>query len=260
MFDAVDYTEVPYLQEILNFLPINPDDEEDVINYIQNITNVVAVNYKYGQYQFAYFGIHLMYMTYIYCTAWKIGQIEPERYKDAIVFARPYSGRERDLKIEDADSIFAYSIIPEKDIAKLFKIIELDKSQISVVGDLVDTRNDMAHASGKFEILTEESFDVKVSSIFTSMNTIHRCMNKPIRKWYEQVLLSFCAGEYEGYDEPKDIIFEQMIQSFKLSTNELLICNEMSVSSLITAHRGYQTKLKEFKKVVSEYCQELGYI
>lgn len=260
MFDAVDYTEVPYLQEILNFLPINPDDEEDVINYIQNITNVVAVNYKYGQYQFAYFGIHLMYMTYIYCTAWKIEQIEPERYKDAIVFARPYSGREKDLKIEDADSIFAYSIIPEKDIAKLFKIIELDKSQISVVGDLVDTRNDMAHASGKFEILTEESFDVKVSSIFTSMNTIHRCMNKPIRKWYEQVLLSFCAGEYEGYDEPKDIIFEQMIQSFKLSTNELLICNEMSVSSLITAHRGYQTKLKEFKKVVSEYCQELGYI
>lgn len=260
MADAVDYTEVPYLQEILNFLPINPDDEEDVINYVQNITNVVAVNYKYGQYQFAYFGIHLMYMTYIYCTAWKIGQIEPERYKDAIVFVRPYSGREKDLKIEDADSIFAYSIIPEKDIAKLFKIIELDKSQISVVGDLVDTRNDMAHASGKFEILTEESFDVKVSSILTSMNMIHRCMNKPIRKWYEQVLLSFCAGEYEGYDEPKDIISEQMIQSFKLSTNELLICNEMSVSSLITAHRGYQTKLKEFKKVVTRYCQELGYI
>lgn len=140
MSDAVDYTEVPYLQEILNFLPINPDDEEDVINYIQNITNVVAVNYKYGQYRFAYFGIHLMYMTYIYCTA------------------------------------------------------------------------------------------------------------------------SFCAGEYEGYDEPKDIISEQMIQSFKLSTNELLICNEMSVSSLITAHRGYQTKLKEFKKVVTEYCQKLGYI
>ena len=55
-------------------------------------------------------------------------------------------------------------------------------------------------------------------------------------------------------------IREQMIQSFKLSTNELLICNEMSVNGLITAHRGYQTKLKEFKKVVAEYCQELGYI
>ncbi|MDD3034688.1 MAG: hypothetical protein PHT25_08845, partial [Bacteroidales bacterium] len=40
-----------------------------------------------------------------------------------------------------------------KDIAKLFKIIELDNSQISMVGNLVDTRNEMAHASGIIEIL-----------------------------------------------------------------------------------------------------------
>lgn len=258
--DVVDYTEVPYLQEILNYLPIDPVDEEDVSNYIQNITNLVAVNYKYGQYQFAYFGIHLLYMTYIYCTAWKISQIEPERYKDAIVFARAYSGREKDLKIEDAESIFAYSLMPEKDIARLFKIIELDKSQISAVSDLVDTRNEMAHASGKFEILTEDSFDVKVNGILNSMKTIHRHMDRPIRKWFEQVLLSFCAGEYEGYDNPKDVILEQMIQSFKLSVNELLVCNEMSVRSLITDHRDYQIKLKNFKKSVSEHCQEMGYV
>lgn len=260
MSDVVDYAEVPYLQEILNYLPIDPADEEDVINYIQNITNLIAVNYKYGQYQFAYFGLHLLYMTYIYCTAWKIGQIEPERYKDAIVFARPYNGRERDLKIEDADSIFAYSLIPEKDIARLFKIIELDRSQISAVGDLVDTRNEMAHASGKFEILTEEGFDAKASSVFTSISCIHSCMDKLIRKWCKEVLLSFCCGEYDGYDNPKDVIAEQMIQSFKLSVNELLVCNEMSVSSLITEHRGYQTKLKDFKKAISDHCQEMGYI
>lgn len=62
------------------------------------------------------------------------------------------------------------------------------------------------------------------------------------------------------YDNPKDVISEQMIQSFKLSVNELLVCNEMSVSGLITAHRGYQTKLKDFKKAVSDHCQEMGYI
>ena len=258
--DTVDYSEVPRLQEILSYLPINPEDEEDIINYIQNITNLIAVNYKYGQYQFAYFGVHLLYMTYIYCTAWKIGQIEPERYRDAIVFARAYNGRERDLKIEEADSVFVYSLMPEKEIAKLFKIVDLDRSQISLVEDLVDTRNDMAHASGKFEILTEESYDAKVSSILSSMGVIYRCMDRPIRKWYGQVLLSFCKGEYEGYDAPKDFIVEQMIQTFKLSTNELLICNEMSVSSLITEHRGYEVKLKAFKKALKEYCQEMGFV
>lgn len=260
MIEEIDYTEIPYIQEILNFLPINPEDEEDVINYIQNITNLIAVNYKYGQYQFAYFGVHLLYMTYVYCVAWKIGQIEPDRYKDAIVFARPYNGREQDFKIEDTDSIFSYSLMPEKEIAKLFRIIGLDKSQISVVSNLVEMRNEMAHASGKFEILTEDIFDAKVSNVITSMKNIHRCMDTLIRKWYEQVLISFCKGEYEEYDNPKDIITEQMIQSFKLSTNELLVCNEMSVSSLITAHRGYQAKLKDFKKAIADHCQEMGYI
>lgn len=260
MANVVDYTEVPYLQEILNYLPIDPADEEDVMNYIQNITNLIAVNYKYEQYQFAYFGIHLLYMTYIYCTAWKISQIEPDRYKDAIIYARPYSGKEKEFKIEDPESVFAYSLMPESDIAKIFRIINLDNSQITNVGEYVKTRNDMAHASGKFEIPNEESFDTKVHTLYISINNFHNKMDTCIRKWYEQVLLSFCKGEYEGYDEPKDVIIEQMIQSFKLSVKELLICNEMSVSGLITAHRGYQQKFKDFKKALSDYCQEMGYI
>lgn len=260
MQEPLDYAEVPYLQEILNYLPINPIDEEDVNSYILNITNLIAVNYKYGQFQFAYFGVHLLYMTYVYCTAWKIGQINSERYKDAIVFARAYNGRESELKIEDADSIFSYSLIPEKDIARLFKIIDLDRSQISSVCELVDTRNDMAHATGKFEILTEDGFDIKVGSVLISMRAIHDCMNTQIRKWYSEVLLSFCAGEYDDYDEPKEFIDEEMIQNFKLSVSELLVCNEMSVSTLITQHRGYQQRLKNFKKAMLLYCQNAGYI
>ena len=35
--DTVDYTEVPHLQELLSYLPINPEDEEDIVNYIENI-------------------------------------------------------------------------------------------------------------------------------------------------------------------------------------------------------------------------------
>ena len=92
------------------------------------------------------------------------------------------------------------------------------------------------------------------------MGVIHRCMDRLIRKWYGQVLLGFCKGEYEGYDDPKDFVVEQIIQTFKLSTNELLICNEMSVSCLITEHRSYEAKLKSFKKALKEYYQEMGCI
>lgn len=50
MIEELNYVDVPYLQDIIAYLPIDPDDEEDIINYINNITNVVAVNYKYEQY------------------------------------------------------------------------------------------------------------------------------------------------------------------------------------------------------------------
>lgn len=258
--EEFDYSEVSYLQEIMNYLPIDPEDEEDVVGYIHNITNLIVVNYRYEQYQFAYFGLHLLYMTYIYSTAWKISHIESDRYKDAIVFARAYNGREHDLKIEDAESIFAFSLMPEKDISKLFKIIDLDRKEISIVCDLVDSRNDMAHASGKIQLSTVDSFDIKARNILESIKHIHKCAEKMIRKWYAQVLISFCKGEYEGYREPIDLIAEYMIQSFNLSINELLICNDMSVSYLITEHRGYEKKLKSFKKTLSEYCKNAGYI
>lgn len=259
MPEEIDYTEVPYLQEILKFLPIDPSDEEDINSYINNITNLIAVNYKYEQYQFAYFGVHLLYMTYIYCTAWKISQMVPERYQDVIVFARPYSGRERDLKIDEANSIFAYSLLPEKDIAKLFKLINLDKSQIDYVAALVDTRNEMAHASGKISMLTEESYDAAVRNILTSIQNINKCMYKHIRVWCTNILRDFCAGKLEGYNNARDLLIEQMIQSFKLSVSELIVCNEMSIRSLITEHKEYTVKLNDFKKTIADYCIEMGY-
>lgn len=46
---------------------------------------------------------------------------------------------------------------------------------------------------------------------------------------------------------------------YVLYSNELLICNEMSINGLITEHRGYQTKLRDFKKSVSDHCLEMGY-
>lgn len=44
MAEDIDYTEIPYLQEILNYLPINPNDEEDINSYINNIRNVLKIN------------------------------------------------------------------------------------------------------------------------------------------------------------------------------------------------------------------------
>ena len=258
MLDTIDYSDVSYMQEILGYFPINSEGNEDIYNYIQNIADSIAVNYKYEKYQFSYFGVHLLYMTYIYCTIWKIGKMEPDRYQDAIIFARSYGGRESDLQIEDAESIFVYSLMPEKDIAKLFKIIALDKSQVNNICLLVKARDEMAHASGNFEILTEEIFESKMSNIYISMKNIQRCMDKCIKKWYTKLLLDFCRGKYQDYKKPQDFIIEYMTQIFKLSAKELLVCSGMSVRELIAKYPEYKSQFENFKKVLQEYCEDIG--
>ncbi len=259
MIEEFDYSEIPHLQEILEYMPIFTNDEEEVVAYIQNISNVIAINYKYEQYQFAYMGVHLLYMIYIYCCIWKISKINPQRYSDAIIFARPYSGREKNIDLDNIGSIFDFSLMPEKEFAKVFKIIGLDKSQIAAVGGLVDKRNEMAHASGKFEILTEDSFSNGVNSVINSIKNIHNRMYKQIRTWFTRLLSTYCDNKLSEYDKVEDIINEQMVQTFKLSINELLICKEMSPNFLIKKFPQSKDKLKDFKNGISLYCENLGY-
>ena len=242
------------------YLPIEAEDTEDVAAYLKNITNLVALNYKYEQYQFAYFGLHLLYMTYIYFTMWKISKIHTERYNDAVCFARTYSGRNNEIDFENIGSIFEYSLVPEKELPKIFKIIDLNEGQIGIVAGLVDTRNDMAHASGKFELLTEISFDTNANSVHSSIRNIHSCMDEPLRKWYERFLLQLCAGEFADYRDYNDLIFEKMIQGFNLSVHELLLCNEMSLQSLRKEYPHHRNKLRQFEATLKQYCQNSGYI
>jgi hypothetical protein len=255
--ESIDYTSVPHLKEILDYLPISAVDKEDVSLYVQNITNLISVNYRYEQYQFAYFGLHLLYMTYIYFAVWKISKVIPDRYKDATVFARTYHS---ELDFLNVGSIFDYSHVPEKELPKIFRLIDLDDGQLGIIPGLVNIRNDIAHASGKFEIPNDTEFASKANSICTSIRNIHRCMTNQIKSWYQDILLKYCSGKFEAYIDDNDFIFEQMIQNFNLSVNELLVCNEMSIRELITANLTIKDKLKSFKGSLKTYCENQGYI
>jgi hypothetical protein len=260
MTDTIEFVEVPYLEEIMNYLPISAMDKEDVPLYLQNITNLVNVNYKYEQYQFAYFGLHLIDMTYIYFTVWKISKLIPDRYKDATVFARTYSGREGELDFLNIESIFEYSLVPEKELPKIFRLIGLDDGQIGSISVLVNTRNDMAHASGKLEIPNDVEFASKANSMYVSMRNIHKCIIHQIKVWYQDILLKYCFGEFEAYTDDIDFIFEQMIQNFNLSVNELSACNEMSIRELASEKPDIRDKLMSFKKSLKNYCENQGYV
>jgi hypothetical protein len=81
-----------------------------------------------------------------------------------------------------------------------------------------------------------------------------------IKSWYQDILLKYCSGEFESYIDDNDFIFEQMIQNFNLSINELFVCNEMSIRELTTANPIIRDKLKSFKESLRIYCENQGYV
>jgi hypothetical protein len=256
--ETIYVADVPYLEELLSYLPIDATDKEDVNTYLKNITNSIFVNYSNEQYQYAYFGLHLLYMTYIYFSVRKISLVMPDRYQDAVLFARPYHNRKIDFS--DIKSTFDYRLVAERELPKILKIIGLDDGQIGKIGGLVDNRNEMAHANGRFTILNEAAFSAAANGICDSVKNIHNRMDGQIRIWFKDFLLRYCDKSFADYDEIDDIITEQMIQGFNLSTQELLVCNEMSAKPVISENLEYKDAINGFKKALKEYCEEQGFV
>ena len=136
----------------------------------------------------------------------------------------------------------------------------MDNGKIGKIGGLVDNRNEMAHANGRFTILTEDAFSASANGICDSVRNIHYRMNGQIRIWFKDFLLRYCDKKFAEYDEVSDIIIEQMIQGFNLSVQELLVCNEMSVILIISEKSQCKDSLNKFKKTLREYCEEQGFV
>jgi hypothetical protein len=252
--DTANLTDVPFLGELLNYLPINSSDKKDVNTYLNNITNAILANYSNEQYQFAYLGLHLLYMTYIYFSVRKVSVVMKDRYEAAAVLLRPYGD------YSNMDSAFGYSEVSESELPRILKIVSLDETQLGKIKRSVKRRNDLVHANGRFEISNEKTFFNYASELCDSTRDIHSRMEGQIRLWFKDFLLKYCNKQFPGYDEINDIITEQMIPEFNLSVQELLVCNEMGVKQIASENPEYKDALNEFTEALKEYCEEQGFV
>jgi hypothetical protein len=246
------------LYEILEYLPI---DDIEVNDYVSPLFDSANVTYEKEQYQFSYFAVHLIFMTYIYSTVWKIGQFHKDNYEHSLLFARPYNGKEVDFK--EVTSVFKYSHLPEKDIFEFFTLIGLENGFIKSTKKLIDYRNEMAHATGKIEISSEEKFSLAIDEILSVTAKIHEKLSLTIRDWYRQELLHYAKNELdEQYSSILDYINNNFIKTLSFSQRELLVCKEFGLNKLKNRKesglsREEIARIEEFHKVVKEKYNEI---
>lgn len=212
--------------DILNYLPI---DDLEVHDYVGPLLNSALITYEKEQYQFAYFALHLVFMTAIYGFVWKISQFHKEKYEDSLLFARPYNGTSVDFK--NVQSLFAYSKMPEKDIFEFLSLVGLDNSFIKSVKRLIDTRNEMAHASGQIRIATSESFDRAIKELLSILGNIQKKLNNTIKNWYKEELNKIAKNGIDTeFEDAQDYIKSVFVDRLSFSRYDLQTCSECGVS------------------------------
>lgn len=239
--------------ELGSYFPI---EDNDVTNYISNISSSMISTFEKEEYQFSYFSLHLMFMTYVYCSIWKISKFHTERYKDSLLFARLYNGSKVDLK--NAKSVFDYSHLPEKDIFDFFSLIELDNGYIKSIKDLVDKRNNMAHATGNIEIRTLVQFEEEVKRFSNIFNKINSQMENITKSIYETLLIDFSKNKFDRVANPDiiDIIDSILISEKSFSLKELCTCTQFGTSKF-SREKGKYGLLKEECLKIKDFHTEL---
>ena len=212
--------------DILDYLPI---DDLEVNDYVTPLFNSALVTFEKEEYQFSYFALHLIFMTNIYSFIWKIGQFYKERYEDSLLFARPYNGCKVDFK--EIKSVFDFSNIPEKDIFEFFSLIGVEKSYIKSIKSLIDARNQMAHATGKFQISNYEEFNNAIGELGSVLGNLQTKLNLTIREWYKSELLNYAKdGLEESHLTITDYIDSVFLTSHGFSKKDLVACVEFGLS------------------------------
>jgi hypothetical protein len=231
--------------EIAEYLPLN---DLEVSNYTTPLFDSASVTYEKEQYQFSYFAVHLIFMTYIYSTVWKIGQFHKDKYEHSILFARLYNGS--DVNLKKIKSVFDFSHLPEKDIFEFFALIGLDNGYIKSTKELIDYRNDMAHATGRFQISSSDDYDKAINEITSVIAKVHQKLSLTIRDWYKEELVFYAKNELdEQYSSATDYIQSVFISDQSFSKNEFLVCKDFGLNKLKNRKESGLSK-EEIERVV----------
>ena len=242
--------------ELLDYLPL---EDIEVNDYVRPLLNSAEVTYEKGEYQFSYFAVHLIFMTNIYTTVWQVSQFYNERYNHSLLFARPYNGKE--VKLDEIKSVFEYSKLPEKDIFEFFRLIGLDNSYLMSTKKLIDYRNEMAHATGKIQIDSEEKFNLALEEIISVTKKIHTCLSQTIKDFYREKLIKYAKREIEG-DFLNDFVQIELMKNLSFSRKDLEVCKNFGLNKLknrkITGLTREETKkIEEFHLALCSYYANL---
>jgi len=235
--------------KILNYLPYlyKTTQEEEYINFLWD---VFYTNYEKEKYQFAFITYHMLFMSFVYFSIWKI---KINREKD---FAKALIGFNKDCEknMMNASSPFTFSEINESNIFRFFKLVGCENDKIGEFTRLVKDRNDIAHSNGNIFFNSQDSLDEKINEVLRCIDKIQENTKCVIKNTFKQFLKNNWDNNAREWLDDGDQIREILIRKNYFSKKD--IDHGLSFDINLLKQEKSFTKIKKlFKTFQNEYLE-----
>ena len=230
---------LPYLYKSLQ-------DEE----YINFLWETFCANYEKEKYQFAFIAYHMLFMSFVYFSIWKI---KINREKD---FAKALIGFSKNLENDmlNASTPFEFSKINESSIFRFFKLVGCKNDKIGEFTKIVKTRNDISHSNGNIFFNSQDSLDEKVSEVLQCMFKIQEHTECIIENTFKQFLKNNWDSNDREWLDDGDQIRDILIRKNYFSKKDIEFCLSFDIN-LLKQEKSFTKIKKLFKTFKKEYLE-----
>lgn len=211
--------------QIFSYLPLRYKNNGEA-EYVQYLWKAFESNYENEQYQFAFMAYHMLFMSFVYFSIWKIKSIHPDDY-------RKISLGFKDC-FETASDPFSFCAENERTILTFFRFWGIGKEKIGNYKKLIDTRNDIAHSSGNIYFQSIMSIDNKIDDILNFCKEIHEETKITIEQAYKQFLIDNPSVNDSPYIDTTELLNEEFIHKHYISEADMTFCVQYDVIKLVS--------------------------
>ena len=158
--------------ELGDYLPLSfnrPNEQE----YVAFLWDAFETNYTHDKYQFAFLAYHMLTMSFVYFNIWQIKKTEPKNFEMSLIGF----GKDVEKGLIEAKSPFDFSIVSERTILRILKLIDCDNGKIGTYTKLVDERNQTAHSNGHIFFSTQAALDIRSQKFYASLKRFRPTRN-----------------------------------------------------------------------------------
>jgi hypothetical protein len=167
---------------ILDFLPLRKNSLEETryIDYLWGSFEILGENENLDIKASGIISFHILFILCCQYKVLRIFQNNKEEYKKLFTLV---SIRKENRGILNPSSALTLGALPERDIFRICKLIDIPDSIIVKACSLINDRNEFAHANGKIEIDYENKIDAYIKILEVIQNKFLEINNNLVTSW-----------------------------------------------------------------------------